>query len=50
MDAVSGAFFPESYQVDGPYGPVDGRDGATVDTDVDEHEMTPRVTTVPART
>lgn len=36
-DAVSGMYFPAIYAVDGPYGLVDGRNGAVVDLD-DDHE------------
>lgn len=39
QDAVSGAWFPAIYVFNGPFGPVDGRAGATVDFDADDHEM-----------
>lgn len=39
LDAVSGAYFPVIYAVEGPYGLVDGRNGDVVDLDWDEHQM-----------
>ena len=39
QDALSGFWFPAVFQVDGPYGPVDGRNGAVVDLDIPEHQM-----------
>ena len=38
LDAVSGMYFPRIYAVEGPYGLVDGRNGAVVDLDIGEHE------------
>lgn len=38
LDAVSGTWFPKIYAINGPYGPVDSRDGAVVDIDGD-HEV-----------
>ncbi len=37
FDAVSGALIPEAIAVDGPYGKVDGRNGAVLDLNNEEH-------------
>ncbi len=39
FDAVSGAQIAENFGVEGPYGIVDGRNGAVVDLNTDEHEV-----------
>ncbi len=39
QDALSGNWFPQAFQIDGPYGPTDSRNGATNDIDIPEHEM-----------
>lgn len=38
IDAISGNYYPAIYTALGPFGPVDGRDGAVLDLDVPEHE------------
>lgn len=39
LDSVSANWFPKIYAINGPYGPVDCRDGATVDVDQEDHEV-----------
>lgn len=41
QDALSGAWVPECFLVEGPFGLVDGRNGGTFDLDTEEHEMAP---------
>lgn len=40
QDSISGYWFPEVYATEGPFGVVDGRNGATLDLDVELHEAT----------
>lgn len=39
LDALSGAHFPKIYTFNGPYGPVDVRNGGVVDVDQGQHEL-----------
>ena len=41
MDTITGKQYSSNFTVQGPFGPVDGRDSSALDTDVDQHDFTP---------